>query len=90
MANIRDKAWDKLVAKADAIMEQLIDDYCGAPVKGTYIRMLGRKTTSKYEVQNEAITNIKFLNEIAMARFGKAVVTFDDEPTPLPKMTVNK
>tara|TARA_R110002020_G_scaffold101202_2_gene238643 strand:+ start:424 stop:672 length:249 start_codon:yes stop_codon:yes gene_type:complete len=80
-----------LKQKASAIMLKLVDDYCNAPMRGQYSRLLGKYTTAKKDVLKEGLTNIKMLNELSNGMFDKNVVNFKDEDdVELPKMELNK
>ena len=83
--------YEMLKEQASEIMLKLVKDYCNAPVRGQYSRLLGRYTTAKKDILKEAVTNIKMLNELSYGMFGKNVVNFKDEDeVDLPKMELNK
>ena len=82
--------YEELKERAGKIITTLMNEHDKAPDFGQYIRLLGRRSTSKKDVIKAAVANIKLINQVSQMLYQKDVVTFEEDNAELPNMSINQ
>jgi len=85
-----DLSWENLVKMADCELMEMIILHKRAPIRSRYNKLIGGYSTSKRDVVRACKANLDNLNLISQAKYGKDVVTFQEESHDIPSITINK
>ena len=85
-----DLSWENLVKMADLELMEMIWLHKRAPIRSRYNKLIGGYSTSKRDVVQACKANLDNLNLISQAKYGKDVVTFQEESQEIPSITINK
>jgi|TARA_R110000787_G_C13161688_1_gene419669 hypothetical protein len=80
--------WEDLVDRAGKYITKLLDQHENAPTFGAYNKLIGKKSTSKRDVTQDCMANLKLVNEISQMLYKSDVISFEDDVR-MPKATIN-
>ena len=84
-----DMSWEGLKKRAKQYLAKMLTDAEVAPDRGQYNPIVGGYSKSKRDVVKAATNNLKNLNTVAQAIYGKDVVSFaEDKELELPDISI--
>jgi|TARA_R110000824_G_scaffold307835_1_gene495446 hypothetical protein len=81
--------WEELVERAGKYIVCMLDQHEKAPTYGAYNKLIGKKSTSKRDVQQACMANLKLVNEVSQMLYQADVISFEED-VKMPKATINQ